>query len=163
MEDTQLLVIVDIDGTLSNWHKRAKRAGIAPPRHHRDRFQAWLDAVQNEESLLKDAAINPVISTVRALDKAGHNIIFLTGRSEKYKKVTERWLRKHVGRDYPLHMRSGTDFRSAADYKESKLKVFTKSVKGSIIAIDDDFDGDTTKVYEKMGILHLKVMSDTVK
>jgi hypothetical protein len=55
-------------------------------------------------------------------------------------------------------MRSNNDWRSAGEYKESKIKKVLKLYKADyVLAIDDDYDGDTAAVYKKYGIVHLKV------
>ncbi|MFF5211878.1 hypothetical protein [Streptosporangium sp. NPDC000396] len=39
----------------------------------------------------------PVVAIVRALILAGHPIAYVSGRIERTRRVTERWLRAHVG------------------------------------------------------------------
>lgn len=155
-----MLIICDIDGTIANFEKRAKKAGTAPSREDRPAFQAWLDRVQNNKTLAKDEPISEVVNCVNALHESGYKIVFLTGRSDIFRNVTMRWLMQNTNITSPiLHMRTDGDWRSAAHYKESKIRAILKEHKGSILAIDDDYDNDTTHVYAKYGIKHLKVMN----
>ena len=154
-----MLCIIDLDGSVCDWRARAKKAGVMPSRHHKDHFQAWLDAVQSEKSLAKDKPITEVVNIIDSLMQAGHLIVFLTGRSEKYRTVTERWIQKTLHLFNPrVIMRNETDFRSAADYKRAALKGILRDNRGPVLAVDDDYDGDTAEVYRKLGIVHLKVM-----
>lgn len=155
-----MLVLVDLDGTICDWAKRAKKAGVQPDRDNKEAFQEWLDRVQNEKSLAKDEPILEVVKAVNALYTDGYRIVFLTGRSENYRRVTTNWLLRHLSIASPvLYMRGDSDGRSPAKYKESVIKTLLKEHRGHVLAIDDDFDSDTNAVYKKLGIVHLKVMA----
>lgn len=144
---------------MANWEERSKKAGMQPDRTDRQAFQKWLDTLQTEENLHNDAPLVEVISAVNSLYADGHRIVFLTGRSEIFRTVTTTWLLRHTDIASPcLFMRSSNDWRSAAEYKEAQLKMILKDEKELVLACDDDYDGDTTHVYRKMGIRHLKVM-----
>lgn len=94
-----------------------------------------------------------------SLADAEYDIVFLTGRSEKYRDVTERWLsdKCHINAPH-LIMRDNEDWRSAAEYKDSQIKKLLKLYTPQyVLAVDDDYDGDTAAVYKSYGIVHLKV------
>ena len=152
--------MVDIDGSIASWKKRAEKAGVMPCRSKLEHFQAWLDAVQNEKSLSEDEPIIPVVETVLSLRQQGHTVVFLTGRSEIYREVTEAWITHHLFIKQPaVFMRGKSDYRSAAAYKRDKLTIILEnSEEKFVMAIDDDHDGDMADVYNELGIVHLKVM-----
>lgn len=91
-------IIVDIDGTIANmndtrgpfdWHK--------------------VDL---------DTPVIDVIRVVRELSKT-HSVIFLSGREDSCRQLTEDWLLKHYGSDFAiLHMRKEGDFRKDAIIKK---------------------------------------------
>lgn len=155
-----MLVICDIDGTLADWSERSKAAGPMPDKKDKKVFQRWLDTVQSEESLANDVVIPQVLYTVHALLEQGYEVVFLTGRSERFREVTTEWLRNACRfTDFSLLMRSDDDWSSAAIFKESKIQEIIENEDAfrMFMAIDDDYDGDVSKVYAKYGIVHLKV------
>lgn len=92
-----------------------------------------------------------------------HDIVYLTGRSEKFRAVTKLWLFKNGFPDCPLIMRSNRDWRTPSKYKEAKLKkLLYKNNKAPWLAIDDDYSNDCSEMYRKHGGTHLKVMGDSV-
>ena len=58
-----------------------------------------------------DTPIWEVITVARALGKAGHRVVYSTGRMEKGKDVTEKWLLKHRVPTGPVYMRKDGDHR----------------------------------------------------
>ncbi len=156
------LVIFDIDGTLADIRPRSKRAGGMPPRHKRHLFQMWLDRLQTVKHLLADPVIPQTKDLCVLLDKQCFmRCVYLTGRSEKYRKATETWLRLKGLPPLPLTMRKNNDWRSAKGYKLQEMKRLMKKhrVKGDeVLVIDDDADGDCSAMYRRLGCLHLKVM-----
>lgn len=158
-----MLIIVDIDGTIADWSRRAKKAGIAPERSDKKAFQNWLDSLQSEEELVKDTPIWEIVELVKRMQETAQ-IVFLTGRSDRYRGVTMEWLHKlpfnfNMYRSLMLRMRTNKDYRSAAEYKkEALMHILTEYPHQNVLAIDDDYDGDCTAVYAELGIRHLKVM-----
>lgn len=53
----------------------------------------------------------PVLEVARSLHLTGWSIVYLTGRSDESRRLTEAWLHLHVGVPGPLLMRSARDFR----------------------------------------------------
>lgn len=85
-----MLIVVDVDGTL------AIRDGRGPY----DWDLASLD-------LPNDA----VVEVVRALALSGHEIVFVSGREERIRVMTEDWIRQHVRVPGPLFLRKTGDTR----------------------------------------------------
>lgn len=88
-------IIVDIDGTLADCTHRL---------HHIQKQPKDWDAFFAACS--EDAPIVPVLRMVKALDKV-HRIVFCSGRPEKWREDTERWLARHGVVEYrrPMFMR----------------------------------------------------------
>lgn len=160
-----MLLIIDIDGSIADLSKRMAIAGQQPDRSNKVEFQKWLDTLQSIKSLSEDEPIYGTKHLIKYLDilnecvgKETINFVYLTGRAEKYRHVTEFWLAKHKFPEAKLIMRNNNDWRSASEYKEDHIKELAESYVGTVIAIDDDYDGNCSEVYKNYGITHLKVM-----
>lgn len=93
--------IFDIDGTL------ADHQGIRSP--------------FDESKVSLDRPIEPVWKVLRALDSAGYRLLFLSGRTEKCRHETQKWLNDHFGGVlYPdrLYMRQAEDRRKDSIVKK---------------------------------------------
>ena len=96
-------LICDLDGTL------AIIEGRSP-----------FDASKCDEDLLN----KPVADIVTRFRDTGHKIIFLSGREDKYKEPTIRFIEMHLGADfeYELIMRKSGDMRKDALIKREFLE-----------------------------------------
>lgn len=123
-------VICDLDGTLALIHNRSP-----------------YDATDCD---IKDLPNRSVIETVLAHYKVGRKIIFCSGREDKYKPETVRFIEKHcqiMGAlgggpfviDYELHMRKTSDTRKDAIIKE---EIYQNEIEGkfNVLCILDDRD-----------------------
>lgn len=113
-------VICDLDGTLALIHDRSP-----------------YDASNCD---IKDLPNKPVIETVIAHNKMGNHIIFCSGREDKYRPETERFIQKHCkGLPYDLFMRKTDDFRKDAIVKE---EIYQGEIEGkyNVLCVLDDRD-----------------------
>lgn len=119
-------VLCDLDGTLALIHNRSP-----------------YDASDCD---IKDLPNTPVIETVLAHYKAGRKIIFCSGREDKYRPETIRFIEKHCliynsGTCYPieyqLFMRKTDDFRKDAIIKE---EIYQENIEGkfNVLMVLDD-------------------------
>jgi hypothetical protein len=118
------VAVFDIDGVVADVRHRL---------HHLHGHHAWND-------FFDDAAADPLLPEGAALvaDLAReHQIVWLTGRPDWLRRVTETWLLDHALPADELHMRSGGDFRPARIFKVDVLRALSR--KRVIAAhIDDD-------------------------
>lgn len=121
-------VLCDLDGTLALIHNRSP-----------------YDASDCD---IKDLPNIPVIETVKAMDAAGYKIIFCSGREDKYRPETVRFIEKHVKQlsmgeewdvEYQLFMRKTGDMRKDSIIKE---EIYTNEIEGkyNVLMILDDRD-----------------------
>jgi predicted kinase len=108
--------LVDIDGTVA----------IKGDRDIYDGSKAHLDTV-NE----------PVAEVIRSLSADGHRMVFMSGRSDEHRGVTEQWL---ITKDIPvdeLYMRAAGDHRKDSTVKH---ELFDKHVryKHNVLGVFDD-------------------------
>lgn len=121
-------VICDLDGTLALIHNRSP-----------------YDA---KDCDVKDLPNRPVIETILAHYAKGRKIIFCSGREDKYRPETIRFIEKHcqiMGAlgggpfviDYQLHMRKTDDFRKDAIIKE---EIYQNHIEGkfNVLCVLDD-------------------------
>ncbi len=132
--DVPEAVIVDLDGTLALMNGRSPYDAT-----HCDR----------------DLPNYPVIKTVLAHVAAGRKIIFCSGREDKYRAPTIRFIERYVtqtimlgafdGKDYPtevaidyqLHMRKSGDMRNDAIIKEEIYNEHIKDKFNVLLILDD--------------------------
>ncbi len=122
-------VIMDIDGTVGDCTHRRHLILNKPKRY--DEFYALAKG---------DEPILPMVGVVNALFKAGHTILYCTGRPEKTRQDTVMWMGL-VGLpvEYTmLYMRPDADFRPDNIVKAELYERMTK-VDGfnPVLAFDD--------------------------
>ncbi len=122
-------VLCDLDGTLALIHNRSP-----------------YDASDCD---IKDLPNIPVIETILAHYKAGRKIIFCSGREDKYRPETIRFIEKYCRLPafitdgpmapiaYQLHMRKTDDFRKDAIIKE---EIYNEHIEGkvNVLCVLDD-------------------------
>lgn len=136
-------VLCDLDGTLALIHGRSP-----------------YDASNCDT---KDLPNVPVIETVLAHYKAGRRIIFCSGREDKYKAETIRFIEKYcqveadevVAIDYQLFMRKTDDFRKDAIIKE---EIYRAEIEGkyNVLLILDDRD-QVCELWRSLGLTCFQV------
>jgi len=108
--------IVDLDGTLA----------IRQSRNPYD-----FSAADND---LPDDCI---VHLVRALSQSGWEIIVVTGREEKFRSLTERWLFAHLGIHGKLFMRCDGDYRPDTTIKREIYETSIRDRFNVQIVLDD--------------------------
>jgi predicted kinase len=106
-------VICDLDGTISLFNSK-RSDGSVDVRHVGAHVRSPYDASKCDEDTLNES----VAAVLEALVKQGYYVIFCSGREDCYRPQTERFLKKHIGFQYELHMRKTTDLRKDSVIKE---------------------------------------------
>jgi hypothetical protein len=156
-----LLLVFDIDQTMSNRVPRLLNAGPMPPRSDTKAVLEWLEKLQGNGVLLTDPPLKAMCELFKLLGGGLRTPkrVFVTGRGEKHRYETERWLRAHDLHG-PVYMRPDTDWQSAADYKEEQMLKLVKEFKPKhVIVLDDDDAEDCSAMYRRNGWTHLKVIT----
>ena len=111
-QDKKRAIICDIDGTLALKHDG----------------RSWYDASTSD----LDNPNKPVLALLRFVQEANWHglnteqdcqIIFLSGRQEKDREPTEKFLEKHMLKGYPLFMRTTDDFRNDTIIRSEERRV----------------------------------------
>jgi hypothetical protein len=66
-----------------------------------------------------------------------HDIVWLTGRPERLRRLTAHWLRSHDLPSSPIHMRRGGDYRPARVTKLAVLRELA-ATRSIAVVVDDD-------------------------
>jgi hypothetical protein len=121
------LAVVDIDGVVADVRHRLHHVESKP----KD-WPAFFAAAHDDPPLAEG------IERVRAL-LTDHDVVFLTGRPEHLRRVTEEWLDRHGIGGRRLLMRRHRDFRPARATKAEEIR---KLARGRTVAVvlDDDPD-----------------------
>ncbi len=130
-------VICDIDGTIAdNKHRQ----------HYMEGKKDW-DGFFSEMHL--DKPIYQIINKIKILKNSGNEIVFLTGRPEKYRLITENWLKKYFSFEINLLMRKDNDRRNKLEIKK---ELFIQNLKSSEIECCFENDLELLELWEEMGL-----------
>lgn len=117
------LAVFDIDGVLADVSHRL---------HHLDshRWERFFSAA-DRDPLLEEGE-----QRLRAAQQ-DYDVVYLTGRPERNRRLTERWLARHGLPTGPLYMREDDDYRPARFVKREVLRWLARTrVVASVL--DDD-------------------------
>jgi phosphoglycolate phosphatase-like HAD superfamily hydrolase len=120
------IVIFDIDGTLANGDHRVH--------HVRKKPKNWY---AYNKDMHKDVPHDHVVSMYNSLKQGPYSIYIVSGREDRFRDVTEKWLKDHGVEGYvALYMRKAGDNRSDVIVKQEILdKYFDKS---KVLCVFDD-------------------------
>lgn len=151
-------LIVDVDGTLAStqWRTYVLHDDIGMETVDDD-LEAEQDARWDRFFALgdRDQPVQGVVEVVALAKQSGLVILALTGRPDRLRKGTAKWLRRHKIRVDALFMREDDDRRSSAEFKEERI--VSKILPHYDVAMALDDDRDVTQVYEKLKIPILMV------
>jgi len=123
--DPRPLAVFDIDGVLADVRHRLHHI-----EGHHQRWERFFQAAGRDPLLeegaqrLRDALVD-------------HDVIYLTGRPERTRRLTERWLARHGLPTGPLLMRPDDDDRPARYLKRSVLRRLSRT-REVVSVLDDD-------------------------
>jgi hypothetical protein len=123
--DSRMVAVIDIDGVVADVRHRL--------RHVTDRPKDW-------GAFFAAAADDPLLAegeeTVRRLAEV-YDIVYLSGRPERLRVVTERWFRQHDLPEGPLLLRPYDDYRPARFFKVDTLRELSRT-RTVVVLVDDD-------------------------
>ena len=119
------LAVVDIDGVVADVRHRLHWLERRPKE-----WDAFFAAAAQDEPLTQG------LDRVAGLAIA-HDIVWLTGRPERLRRITERWLAGHGLPAGPLHMRGDRDRRPARTFKLAALRGIAADRPVGVV-LDDD-------------------------
>jgi hypothetical protein len=140
-------VICDLDGTLSDvqhrqhWVKDRKRKN-------------WKKFMEG----IPDDTISEVVADILKHYFKTHYIVFVSGRPDSTREVTETWLKKNIPEisKYELHMRATSDFRPDNIVKSELYEDEIKPRLGEPFFVLDDRN-QVVKMWRSKGLICLQV------
>jgi phosphoglycolate phosphatase-like HAD superfamily hydrolase len=123
--DPRPLAVFDIDGVLADVRHRLHHIEAHPQRWERFFQAAGRDPLLEEGAQRLRAAL------------VDHDVVYLTGRPERTRRLTRRWLAQHDLPTGPLLMRSDDDSRPARYLKRSVLRRLSQT-REVVSVLDDD-------------------------
>lgn len=128
-------VIFDLDGTLSE-------------KSDRETFDF--------ASAGSDLSVGAVVELASALREVGWKIIVITGREEKFRRISESWLSAHLGLFERLFMRSDGDYRPDDIVK---LEIYLSKIHGvyDVRLVVDDRNRVVKMWRQSLGLTCLQV------
>ncbi len=125
VSDKPMVAVIDIDGVVADLRHRLHHV----TEHPKDwrRFFAGAD----DDGLLVEGE-----ETVRALAEV-YDVVYLSGRPERLRGVTERWFARHDLPDGPLLLRPADDYRPSSVYKIDVLEELAET-RTVVVLVDDD-------------------------
>ncbi len=128
-------VLVDIDGTTAIMCDRSP---------------------YDETRVAEDTPNLPVIAVIHAMMRAGHRIVFMSGRTEGCRDATEKWLIENMGGEFDgLFMRQVGDTRKDSIVKAELFDAFVRD-RYAVTCVLDDRD-QVVRMWRDIGLTVLQV------
>ena len=119
-------VICDIDGTVSDSRPRQPHLDGPEPD-----WESFFAASGTDEPLPDGLALALELAALGSL-------MWLTGRPDRYREITEQWLRAQKLPTAPLRMRPEGDMRPAVQFKAERIGQLAVDYQIGLIVDDDD-------------------------
>lgn len=120
-----MTAVVDIDGVVADVRHRLHHVADRP----KD-WRAFFDGA-GDDGLLAEGE-----HTVRALSEV-YDIVYLSGRPERLRRVTQHWFDQHHLPAGPLMLRPPDDYRPSSIYKVDVLHELAEKCT-VVVLVDDD-------------------------
>lgn len=130
------IAVVDIDGVLADARHRQHHVQVYPKN-----WDAFFRAAPYDEPLAEGFAVVRELAT-------RYEIVYLSGRPERIREATQRWLTKHDAPEGRLVLRRDHDRRPASVMKLATLR---KLAKQNPVAVAVDDEPAVCEAYETAG------------
>jgi len=116
MDKKNKAILSDLDGTISDRRHRL---------HHIEGKKDWVSFF---EGLIHDPPIQQTIKQIEQLMSGDTKLIFVTGRPEKYRLLSQEWIEQNTPfKNYMLLMRKEKDYRKDLIVKKEMLDKIKKN------------------------------------
>lgn len=125
--DSRPLAVIDIDGVVADVRHRLHLIHDRPKQ-----WDAFFTAAAQDPPLAEGVTLVLELA-------ADHDVVWLTGRPERNRRLTRDWLAAQGLPDSPLLMRPDRDFRPAKLTKRDELRRLRRDREVAVV-VDDDPD-----------------------
>jgi len=125
-------ILCDLDGTISLFNPIRKN-GSVEKRHVGAPARSPYDASKANNDMVNE----PVAEVLERMSAAGYQIIFCSGREDRYRDQTVEFLKKNVGFPYELIMRTTGDSRKDSIVKEELYQKYVAEKYNVFLVLDD--------------------------
>ena len=99
---------------------------------------------------------NPLVEAILdASIRAWVNVVFVSGRTDKFREITQKWLDDHHYQNCPLFMRKDGDTRRDVEVKQEIYETHIKGKFNVVMVIDDR--PQVCRMWYKLGLPLFKV------
>jgi uncharacterized HAD superfamily protein len=128
-----VIYIFDIDGTLTDISHRLHFIGATATSFVKEEESPKKDWDSFFNAAVDDTPIFEVITIARALAKAGHTLIYSTGRRESSRSITVNWFNKYRVPMSIIYMRKNDDHREDNVVKSEIFDQILVDYSGEVI------------------------------
>jgi phosphoglycolate phosphatase-like HAD superfamily hydrolase len=125
MPEQGLVAVFDIDGVVADVRHRLHHVNRRPKN-----WAAFFAAADRDPPLAEGIALATEYAQTHAL-------VWLTGRPERLRRVTERWLKRNGLPTEVLFMRPNNDRRPSREFKSAQLRAIGAQSEVAVV-VDDD-------------------------
>lgn len=140
-----LLAFVDLDHTLTDSYWRDPMIGVV----------SW---DEYHAAGRQDKPIPEMVALVNALHDSGWSVIAITGRPERFRQMTSKWLLDYNVMIDTLVMRANDDFRPTPEYKLAEAKAIMAAEEDFVAVVFDDRD-DVCAAFKAERIVAVQVQT----
>lgn len=139
---TRRTVLIDLDHTLS----------AAWPRDHMIGSSSWDDY---HNAAPNDEPIHDMVQLINTLGKDNYDIVAITARPEKFRRITMDWCLKHGICIDELLMRADEEFRPSPEMKLDLANARFPDIKSEVAFVIEDRD-DVCAAFRELGVTVLQ-------
>lgn len=104
---------------------------------------------------LDDALNEPIAHILKTYHATGVDILVVSGRDAKHRKLTEQWLHQHAIAYHALHMRPSRDFRKDAVLKAELFERYVRARYEVLFVLEDR--NQVVEMWRHLGLTCLQV------
>ena len=151
-----MIIICDLDGTLFNIQHRLHHIA----KHNNDGTKRKRDWVAFEGAVLQDTPNKAVVEIVVSMHRAGHSLVFVSGRHERTRQSSNYMIRQALGQHTPdntLYMRRDDDNRADYTVKQEIFDIYFSGDRAKDILFCLDDRQQVVDMWRRNGLTCLQV------
>ena len=151
-----MIIICDLDGTLFNIQHRLHHIA----KHNNDGTKRKRDWVAFEGAVLQDTPNKAVVEIVVSMHRAGHSLVFVSGRHERTRQSSNYMIQQALGQHTPdniIYMRRDDDNRADYTVKQEIFDIYFSGDRAKDILFCLDDRQQVVDMWRRNGLTCLQV------